>query len=88
MKLRTLIKRSSRVIDIRCRDSGVGGRAGECVGEGVEGVDVTWNHGVKHFGCKECGVVVPYRYAKKNPIQFCCLGCAKLLVDKAYSRFY
>ena len=40
MKLRTLIKRSSRVIDIRCRDSGVGGRAGECVGEGVEGVDV------------------------------------------------
>ena len=53
-----------------------------------EGVYVTWNHGVKHFGCKECGVVVPYRYAKKNPIQFCCLGCAKLLVDKAYSRFY
>ena len=40
MKLRTLIKRSSRVIDIRCRDSGVGGRAGECVGEGVEGVDM------------------------------------------------
>ena len=28
------------MIDIRCRDSGVGGRAGECVGEGVEGVDV------------------------------------------------